>query len=108
MHIQIKGVPTSAPVPAQDLPALIDNPFAPEIFATGLAGFANLSGMIVVTLESARCDHARQPPSLERVVVGRVALTSAAAQALVAGLNQFLEEQGLSPSKAMASGATFQ
>ncbi|RMB28380.1 hypothetical protein C8J47_2597 [Sphingomonas sp. PP-F2F-G114-C0414] len=64
--------------------------------------------MIVLTLESARCDPASQPPSLKRVVVGRVALTSAAAQALVAGLNQFLEQQGLSPSKAMASGATFQ
>ena len=25
-----------------------------------------------------------------------------------AGLNQFLEQQGLSPSKAMAAGATFQ
>lgn len=42
------------------------------------------------------------------VVVGRVALTGAATQALVAGLNQFLEEQRLGPSKAMASGTTFQ
>lgn len=41
-------------------------------------------------------------------IVGRVALTGAATQALVAGLNQFLEQQGLSPRKAMASGATFQ
>ncbi|TCP66900.1 hypothetical protein [Sphingomonas sp. PP-CE-1G-424] len=64
--------------------------------------------MIVVTLKSASCDHASQPPSLERVVVGRVAFTSVAAQAFVAGLNQFFEQQGLSPSKAMASGATFQ
>ncbi|MGU3392338.1 hypothetical protein [Sphingomonas sp. M1A8_2b] len=108
MRIEIKGIPTSAPMPSQELPALIDNPFAPEVFATGLAGFANLNGVIVVTLESARCDHALQPPSLERVVVGRIALTSVAAQALVAGLNQFLEQQGLSPSKAIASGATFQ
>ncbi|MGA1797800.1 hypothetical protein VH567_03365 [Sphingomonas sp. 4RDLI-65] len=112
MRVAIKGVPASdsIPSPAQSptLPALIDNPFAPEVFATGLAGFANLNGVIVLTLESARCDHARQPPSVERVVVGRVALTIGAAQDLVAGLNQFLEQQGLSPSKAMASGATFQ
>ncbi|PTQ63764.1 hypothetical protein C8J45_1047 [Sphingomonas sp. PP-CE-3G-477] len=111
MRVAIKGVP-SEPQPSSPqsaaLPALIDNPFAPEVFATGLSGFANLNGVIVLTLESARCDHARQPPSVDRVVVGRVALTSGAAQDLVAGLNQFLEQQGLSPSKAMASGATFQ
>jgi len=35
-------------------------------------------------------------------------LTSVATQALVAGLNRFPEQQGLSPSKAMASDATFQ
>ena len=89
-------------------PPIVDNPFAPEIFATGFAGLANLSGVIVLTLESARCDHTRQPPGIDRVVVGRIALTSSAAQDLVAGLNQFLEQQGLSPSKAIAGGATFQ
>lgn len=108
MRVAIKGVSASDPVRAPALPALIDNPFAPEIFATGFAGLANLNGVIVLTLESARCDHTREPPSVERIVVARVALTSAAAQDLVAGLNQFLEQQGLSPSKALAAGATFQ
>ena len=108
MRVAIKGVPTSEPEALPALPALIDNPFAPEVFATGFAGLANLNGVIVLTLESARCDHARQPPSVDRVVVGRIVLTSAAAQDLVAGLHQFLEQQGLSPSKAMAAGATFQ
>lgn len=108
MRVAIKGVPKSEPITAPESPALIDNPFAPEIFATGFAGLANLNGVIVLTLESARCDHTRQPPSVDRVVVGRIALTSAAAQDLVAGLNQFLEQQGLSPSKALAGGATFQ
>ncbi len=108
MRVAIKGVPTPDPVAAPARPALIDNPFAPELFATGVAGLANLAGVIVMTLESARCDHTRQPPSVERVVVGRIALTAGAAQDLVAGLNQFLEQQELSPSKAIAGGATFQ
>ena len=108
MRVAIKSVPSSAPISAPTLPPLVDNPFAPEVFATGLAGLANLSGVIVLTLESARCDHSRQPPGIDRVVVGRIALTSSAAQDLVAGLNQFLEQQGLSPSKAIAGGATFQ
>ncbi len=108
MRVSIKGVQPSEPISVPTQPPLIDNPFAPEIFATGFAGLANLSGVIVLTLESARCDHMREPPSVERVIVGRIALTSGAAQDLVAGLNQFLEQQGLSPSKAIAAGATFQ
>lgn len=108
MRVAIKGVRRSEPIVAPALPALVDNPFAPEIFATGFAGLANLAGVIVLTLESARCDHTREPPAVERVVVGRIALTCGAAQDLVAGLNQFLEQQGLSPSKAIAAGATFQ
>ena len=79
MRVAIKSVPSSAPISAPTLPPLVDNPFAPEVFATGLAGLANLSGVIVLTLESARCDHTRDAPSVERVVVGRVALTNGAA-----------------------------
>ena len=36
MRVKVKGVPTAAPVPSQTLSPLIDNPFAPEVFATGL------------------------------------------------------------------------
>ena len=79
MRFAIKGVPASEPITVSAPAVLIDNPFAPEVFATGLAGLANLSGVIVLTLESARCDHTRDAPSVERVVVGRVALTSGAA-----------------------------
>ncbi|MEG3086999.1 hypothetical protein [Sphingomonas sp. PB4P5] len=108
MRFAIKGVPATEPITVSAPQVLIDNPFAPEVFATGCAGLTNLNGVIVLTLESARSDHARQPPSIDRVVVGRIALTNGAAQELVAGLNQFLEQQGLSPSKALAGGATFQ
>ncbi|MCP8891868.1 hypothetical protein [Sphingomonas faeni] len=108
MRVAIKGVSTPEPIRPGASPPIVDNPFAPEIFATGFTGLANLSGVIVLTLESARCDHTRQPAGIDRVVVGRIALTSSAAQDLVAGLNQFLEQQGLSPSKAIAAGATFQ
>lgn len=108
MLVAIKGVSSPEPTPRAPEPQIIDNPFAPEIFATGLSGLANMNGVIVLTLESARCDHTRQQPSVDRVIVGRVAFTPAAAQDLVGSLNQFLEQQGLSPSKAMAGGATFQ
>jgi hypothetical protein len=108
MYFAIKGTPAPASVAPLPVPAIIDNPFAPEILATGFAGFANMSGMIVLTLESARCDHSRPAPAIERVVVGRVALTISAAQDLVTNLNEFLEQQGLSPTRAMAGASTFQ
>lgn len=108
MHVAINGVAQSEPLKVQQTAALIDNPFAPDIFATGFAGFFNNGGTILITFESTRCDHSREPGVLERMVVGRLALTVPAAQNLVAHLNVFLERQGLSPSRAVAGGATFQ
>lgn len=87
---------------------LIDNTLSGEVFVTGIAGCANFHGTFVVTLESARCDHSHTPPLVERVVVARLALTGPAAQGLVAGLNDFLTQQGLSPSQAMVGDATRQ
>ncbi|TCP33369.1 hypothetical protein [Sphingomonas sp. BK235] len=94
--------------PAPATPPLVDNPFAAELFATGCAGFTHLGGTVVVTLESARCDHSGAEPLLERVVAGRIALTVAGAQALAAGLQEFLERQHLggapSPTRRGAFG----
>ncbi len=108
MRVAIKGVPSPDHHAPQPQAALIDNMFAPEIFTTGISGFSNVNGVIVVALESARCDHAATTASFERVVVGRLAMTVPAAQALVASLNDFLEQQGLSPSRAMMGGSTRQ
>ena len=89
-------------------PPLIDHCFAPELFATGVSGLACIADGIHLTLDSMRCDHSQPTPVLERIVVGRVILPIATAQALVTSLNLFLEQQGLSPSKAAAAGASFQ
>ncbi len=109
MRVAIKEVPS---IPRREAPApqvpLVDNMFAPEIFATGISGYSNINGTIAIALESARCDHARTPATFERVVVGRVVLTAAAAQGLVASLNDFLEQQGLSPSDAVVGRSTRQ
>ncbi|GAA0330991.1 hypothetical protein GCM10009087_46460 [Sphingomonas oligophenolica] len=107
MFLTVKN-PTAADQTVPQQPPYIDNPFAPEIFVTGFSGLSNLGGVIVLTLESVRHDHSRPQPTLERVVVGRIAFTTGAALELVAGMNHFLEQQGLSPSRALAGGATFQ
>ncbi|WP_341209337.1 hypothetical protein [uncultured Sphingomonas sp.] len=96
-----------AAVAAEGVP-IIDNPFAPELFLTGVSGFANLGGVVGITLETARADHSHAQPRVERMVVGRLLMSIPTAQMLVTALNQYLEAQGHSPSKAIAADATFQ
>lgn len=102
MGVAMMGGQSSDPIIAPASPVLVDNLFAPEILATGFTGVANLGGVIVVTLESARCDHTREPPPIDSVVVGRIALTQGAAQDLVAGLNHVLQQQGQNLGKPKA------
>lgn len=88
-----------APVP--DIP-LIDNSFAPEVLCSGVSGLSLLNGILTVTVESVRCDHTKNPPPLERVVVARFSLPVPAAQGLLVGMNQLLGQHGLSPLPGMA------
>jgi hypothetical protein len=76
------------------LPKLLDDPKAPEIYAVAATGFFNANGVISITLESARADHSKSPGPINRVVVGRLVLPAAGAQALAVGLFDFMEKQG--------------
>ena len=78
-----------------DTIALLDNPQAPELFASAATGFFVANGNIAITFESVRADHSTSPGPLNRVVVGRVVMPVPGAQALVVGLFDFLEKQGL-------------
>ena len=64
------------------LPKLLDDPKAPEIYAVAATGFFNANGVISITLESARADHSKSPGPINRVVVGRLVMPAAGAQAL--------------------------
>jgi len=75
-------------------PKLLDDPTAPEFYAAAASGFFNANGMISITLEAARADHSKSPAPLNRVVVGRLVMPAAGAQALAVGLFDFLEKQG--------------
>lgn len=82
--------------PEPDLP-LVDNVFSPEILAGGISGLSIFNGIVTVTLETARCDHSRPQPVVERVVVGRIAMPVPAAQTLLSGLYQFMSQHGINP-----------
>jgi hypothetical protein len=75
----------------------IDNPLAPETFASGVSGFLITPGTIHITFESARVNHMLSPGPVNRVVVARLVMPVAGAQALAAGLYDFLKQHGLDP-----------
>lgn len=77
----------------------VDNPGAPELYASGATGFFVSNGMVTITLESIRADHADKPGPLTRVVVGRLVMPAAGAQGLAIGLFDFLEKQGYKYNK---------
>lgn len=53
---------------------LIENPFAPEIFVDGVAGFYLVGNTLRVTLESVRANYSKAGAPPTRVVVGRIIL----------------------------------
>lgn len=86
----------------------VDDPQAPETFVSGISGVFHVNGIVSVTLESHRVDHSTAPGPVNRVVVQRLVMPVSAAQALVVGLNDFLDKQGLSPSSAVKGEQTTQ
>jgi hypothetical protein len=102
-HLQIAPAPGPMPAP-QPGPVLLDDPFAPEFFASACCGFSIGQGNVTLTFETGRCNHFDANSTMSRVVVGRVIMPAAAAQALVLQLNAALEQSGLSPSQAAAAG----
>src|SRR5947207_7595153 len=85
------GSSALTPLPA----SLVDDPNAPELYASNVSGIHLLSGNVIITLESARADHASAAGTVHRVVVGRVVLPAPTAQHLAAMLQQLLERNGL-------------
>jgi len=77
----------------------VDNPNAPELYASGATGFFVSNGTISITLESIRADHGEKPGPMSRVVVGRLTMPAAGAQGLAIGLFDFLEKQGFKYEK---------
>jgi hypothetical protein len=97
--------PAPAPAPViVEGPRLIDDPHAPEFFATSCCGFSIGQGHVTLTFESARCNHFDPKSPMSRVVVGRIVLPIQAAQALVIELNTSLQRSGFNPSRAATAG----
>lgn len=78
--------------------ALVDDPHAPEIFASDASGFLNISGSIVITLEATKSNYSGESPDLTRHVVGRLIMPAPSAHALASGLYAYLKSIGFDPN----------
>lgn len=87
--------------------AFIDNAQAPEVFADAATGFFHFNGNIRTTFESVRVDHSTSPGPVHRVVIGRLTMPAAAAEAFARGLLDFIENQRAANSVPQAN-ATIQ
>ena len=82
--------------PKGDVPVnFIDNPHAPEVFASAATGFFHHRGNITITFESPRVDHVTTPGPINRVVLGRLVMPEAGAHQLAVDLFAFLKQQGV-------------
>ena len=89
--------PNLPSVAGQKEPTFIDSPHAPEVFSEGAYGFMLKHGNVHLTLTAVRVNHCTMPGPANRVVVGRVVLPVAGAQALAVGLYDFLKSMGVDP-----------
>jgi hypothetical protein len=87
----------AAPMPAI---SFMDNPLAPEVFATAATGFLVNAGNVHITFEAMRVNHVTSPGPVNRVVIGRVVMPLIAAQGLLVGLYDILKKQGYDPLSA--------
>jgi hypothetical protein len=80
----------SSPPKAPEMPVLVGDPLAPDIFVDEAAGFYLLGGNVRVTFSTWRVDHEQSPSAAHRVVICRLVMPVGQAEALVKGLGDFL------------------
>ena len=85
---------------APEVPVLVNDPLAPDIFADEAAGFYLLGGNVRVTFSTWRVDHEQSPSTAHRVVICRLVMPVGQAEALVKGLSDFLERTSNSTGEA--------
>ncbi|MEJ0062595.1 MAG: hypothetical protein WDO70_05190 [Alphaproteobacteria bacterium] len=73
-----------------NMPPLVNNLHAPDVFADEATGFAFANGNVHITFSSYRVDHSSDPGPTHRVVIGRLVMPLEAAEAFQYGLADFI------------------
>lgn len=74
---------------------ILDNMFAPEVFASLASSFSLNAGSVTIKLVSLRWDNSTEPAVQRAVVVARLTMPLDGAKTLVGGLQAFLSKHGL-------------
>ncbi len=77
----------------------IDNPHAPEVFASDAVGFFRLADNVHITFATLRVNHVTSPGPVNRVVIARLVMPIQGAHGLAVGLYDFLKKQGIDPAQ---------
>jgi hypothetical protein len=87
--------PVAPALVAPEQTNLVENMFAPELFANFASSFSVSAGSLTIKLVSTRWDNSVEPAVQKAVVVGRITMPLQGAQTLAAGLQNFLSQNGL-------------
>jgi hypothetical protein len=79
-----------------EIPAIpvAENLFAAEVYADDASFFSIKNGNVSIAFSSLRFDNSSDPGVMKRVIIGRLVIPVANAQALAIGLYDFLKKQG--------------
>lgn len=87
-------------------PTFLDSAHAPDVFADSATGFFVSDGNMKITFEAYRVDHSTSPGPINRVVIGRLVMPLASAEALARGMLDMIEKSRQTPQQ--QSSATIQ
>ena len=73
---------------------VLDNPFAPEYFASAATGFLIINDNISITFDAPRVDHSKSAGTTNNVVAVRIVMPIGGAQRLAVKLFNYLETHG--------------
>lgn len=80
-----------------NVPALVNDPLAPDIFADEAAGFYLAGGNLRITFATWRVGHEETQGTTSRVAICRLVMPVSQAEAMVKGLSDFLQQMRAPP-----------
>lgn len=75
-----------------ELPPLVDDPLAPQIYADNFAGLVFNQGNLNLTFAATQADHTKDPAANRRMVTGRLVMPATALADLHTNLGHFLKD----------------
>lgn len=96
------------PTPPGSPVSFRDNPLAPDIFADAVAGWHISGPNLRIVLEAWRPNHATNPVSLNRVVIGRLVMSLEQAEKMARETIEFIQRSKMQQAASAQTPTTVQ